>query len=191
MRSCKLAFAAVALVLAACTAPPPDTRADFLASLDPLCGNTYPGKVISTQEVDAEWRAQALTLGPVECGDKTVRMPLAVGEDTSRTWIVRISGSGLSLRHQHLHSDGTPDAVSLYGGFAAEGGTATRQAFPADEWTQALFLENDLPASVTNTWTLQIEPGENLTYALARPATDSDPARDFRAEFDLSNPSRP
>ena len=183
LRSASTFAAAVCLV--ACSAPD-DQRADFLGSLQPLCGNSYTGQVVSTQEVDAAWRAEALRLGPVACGANEVRLPLAVGADTSRTWIVRMSGSGLSLRHQHLHADGEQDAVSMYGGFAAEGGTATRQDFPADEWTRTLFVDNDLPNSVANTWTLEIVPGETLTYRLSRP--ESVDGRDFRAEFDLAQP---
>ena len=181
----------ICVALTACT-PAPDTRADFLANLQTLCGNTYSGEVVSTQEVDADWHSEALTLGPVACSSNEVRLPLAVGADTSRTWIVRLSSSGLSLRHQHLHidpktGDGSPDAVSRYGGFAAEGGTATEQSFPADDWTRQLFVEQGIPESVPNVWTLRVEPGETLAYALARPATDTAPARDFRAAFDLSD----
>ena len=176
-RSTLLTVGAVAL--SACTAPTPDTRADFLSFLQPLCGNTYSGAVTSSDPEDADWREAALTLGPVECEDRTVRLPLAVGEDASRTWIVRESSSGLSLRHQHLHEDGSPDAVSMYGGFAQEGGTVTSQSFPADKWTRELFLSNDLPDSVANVWTMAIENGE-LVYRLDRPG------REFRAAFPLT-----
>ena len=174
----------VTLALPACTAPTPDTRSAFLDSLQPLCGNTYSGSVTSSDPQDADWRAAALTLGPVECGDRTVRLPLRVGEDSSRTWIVRESSSGLSLRHQHLHSDGSPDAVSMYGGFAQEGGTVTSQSFPADKWTRELFLSNDLPDSVANVWTMAVEDGE-LVYRLDRPG------RSFRAAFPLNPVSPP
>ena len=163
----------------ACTASAPDTRADFLLSLQSLCGNTYSGAVTSSDPQDADWRDAALTLGPVECEDRTVRLPLRVGEDSSRTWIVRESSSGLSLRHQHLHEDGSPDAVSMYGGFAQAGGTATSQSFPADKWTRELFLSNGLPDSVANVWTLAVDNGE-LVYRLDRPG------REFRAAFPLS-----
>ena len=174
----------VGVCLSACTAPTPDTRAAFLDSLQPLCGNTYSGDVTSSDPQDADWREAALTLGPVECEDRTVRLPLRVGEDSSRTWIVRESSSGLSLRHQHLHEDGSPDAVSMYGGFAREGGTATSQSFPADAWTRELFLSNGLPDSVANVWTMAIENGE-LVYRLDRPG------REFRAAFPLSPVSPP
>ena len=187
LQACVYTAASLTLTLTACT-PAPDTRADFLANLQTLCGNTYSGEVVSTQEVDADWRSEPLTLGPVACSDNEVRLPLAVGADTSRTWIVRLSSSGLSLRHQHLHEDGSPDAVSMYGGFADATGTPTQQSFPAGEWTQALFVREGLPQSVPNVWTFTLAPGETLAYALARPATDDAPARDFRAVFDISEP---
>ena len=169
-------------LLGACQAN--DPQSSFFADLRDLCGGTYNGRVISDQAVDADWINASLTLGPVTCADDRIRMPLAVGEDTSRTWVITQTKDGLMFRHEHVEPDGTPSPVTQYGGLASGSGTPQSQAFPADEQTKANFSENGIARSNTNIWTLTLE-NEQLQYALARPATDTDPARDFRAVFDL------
>lgn len=182
-----LFISGVGLLLAACSSPT-DTAPDvaFLDNLSSLCGGTYSGSMVSDQSVDADWAEAALVVGPVSCDAGVVRMPLAVGEDTSRTWVVSRGEEGLEFRHEHVEPDGSPSAVTQYGGYARGDGTATRQAFPADELTRENFIENDIPESVPNVWTLTFEDGV-LGYALARPATETAVARDFRAEFDIVN----
>lgn len=148
-----------------------------------LCGNTYQGKVVSSDPQDEEWRQQVLTLGPVSCGSaNSIAMPLAVGSDTSRTWLITGQGEDLELRHQHLHDDGSPDAVSLYGGKIAAPaklvGAVWQMNFPADQKTIDIFNANDLQVSVTNIWTLEVSESL-LVYELNREN------RNFRAEFDL------
>ena len=83
-------------------------------------------------------------------------------------------------RDVHRHDDGTEDKVSRYGGDTATAGSATRQDFPADEFSKQLFLANKLERSVTNVWTVEIVPGKHFAYELRRPN------RFFRVEFDLA-----
>lgn len=45
-----------------------------------------------------------------------------------------------------------------------------------------MFLANELTASVTNVWAIEIVPGERFVYELSRKD------RLFRVEFDLSKP---
>lgn len=149
-----------------------------------LCGNTYKGAVVSTDPQDEDWRKEVLTLGPIKCiGADNIAMPLAVGSNTSRTWLITGQGENLELRHQHLHADGSPDAVSLYGGKIAEPakliGASWRMDFPADQQTIDIFNANDLQVSNTNVWTLEVSP-DLLVYELNREN------RNFRAEFDLT-----
>ena len=185
--------------LAAC-APAPTLAPDaafHLTLSQRLCGETLTGAVVSTQPDDADWQGKTLTLGPVMCASSTdasdgedgvvsaMVMPLAVGEDTSRTWLL-LNTEQLEFRHIHFEPDGSPSAVTLYGGPAAPGGTATQQSFPADAATKANFTANGIARSNPNIWTLTLdENAGTLTYALARPATDTAPARDFRAQFAL------
>jgi hypothetical protein len=61
-------------------------------------------------------------------------------------------------------------------------GTESRQEFPADDHSRALFEATDHPDGVHNVWIMEIHPGERFTYNLTRHN------RDFAAEFDLTSP---
>lgn len=173
------------MALAACAATTETPNDAFFDNLASLCDGTVTGQVISDQAVDADWIGAVLIVGPVTCESDVIRMPLAVGEDRSRTWVVTRDGEALEFRHEHIEPDGSPSAVTEYGGFARDGGTATQQAFPADDLTKANFTENGIAVSNANVWTFEMSEGA-LTYTLARPATDTNPARDFRAQFDMT-----
>lgn len=164
------------------TSPSSAPSEAFMANLSSLCGKSYEGRVVSQDEVDADWRAEKLTMHVRDCTPDAVKIPLHVGENRSRTWIVSKTETGLSLKHDHRHEDGTSDSVTMYGGETNSTGTATRQAFPADNYSKDLFKREFLTASVDNIWTIDIDPGNTFTYSLARPE------RDFRAEFDLTKP---
>lgn len=177
------------IALASCNSADDNPQRAFVENLMPLCGGSYSGKVVSTDAVDEDWRQSAITLGPVECGIDAFRMPLKVGEDTSRTWILSPEKTSLTLKHDHRHKDGTPDAVTFYGGTTEDAGTATRQDFPVDNFSIELFEREGLSASVTNTWTFDITPGETLAYELSRPPVDgASQGRFFRVEIDISKP---
>jgi hypothetical protein len=118
-----------------------------------------------------------------ECGTETTRVPFHVGDDHSRTWVLTRPASGLRLKHDHRHEDGTSDKVTMYGGDTAVAGTAQRQSFPVDDPSIANFKANGLTASVNNTWAMEIEPGRRFLYELSRPN-----GRLFQVEFDLSQP---
>ncbi len=154
----------------------------FMAQLSTLCGQVFEGRVVSDDPQDDNWRKEKLIAGPVDCQDNIVFIPLAVGTNTSRTWIIKETSAGLSLHHRHLHADGTPDAVTNYGGTALEAGSLMRQEFPVDAASIDLFNREGLTASVTNIWALEVKPQQKLSYELSR---DN---RYFRADFDLSQP---
>ena len=71
----------------------------------------------------------------------------------------------------------------MYGGDTASAGTAVRQEFPVDAESIAVFEREGLDASVTNTWAMEVEPGQRFLYELTRPG-----GREFKVEFDLSQP---
>jgi len=187
-------LALCAFILTACNGPVPQD--DFVENLMPLCGQSYAGKVVSTDAVDTDWRAQSIIAGPIVCEVAAIKMPLAVGENTSRTWVIIPEKRTLTLKHDHRHKDGTPDAVSWYGGTSMgtdTSGTALRQEFPVDDFSIKLFETEGLPASVTNTWAMDIKLGETFAYELSRPPTAEQSAageagRFFRLEFDLTQP---
>jgi len=154
----------------------------FFERLRALCGQSFDGRLASPPTpADAAFEGP-ITVSVRDCTAGQVRMPVAVGADRSRTWVVTRTADGLSLKHDHRHADGTEDVVSQYGGATAEPGTASRQDFPVDAFSKALFERENLSASLTNVWALEIEPGVNLAYELNRPG------RRFRIAFDLRRP---
>jgi hypothetical protein len=56
-----------------------------------------------------------------------------------------------------------------------------RQSFPADQESLDLFQTNNMPASLTNVWSLELIADQYFVYELARPG-----GRLFRVQFDLS-----
>lgn len=186
------AVLAVSLAIAGCTPLPtraPGAHDAFLANLEALCGQAFAGTV----EVDRPaapgndaFAGKPLVMHVRECDGGTVRIPFHVGDDRSRTWVVTRTPTGLRLKHDHRHADGTPDAVTMYGGDTTTTGTAVRHAFPVDAESVAMFVREGLAASVTNTWAMELLPGERFTYELARPG-----GRLFRVDFDLSAPVSP
>ena len=159
----------------------PDAPAEqFFAGLKQLCGKSFNGRLVSTEAADADFAGKALVMGKVECSDGEVAIPFAVGENRSRTWLITRTGEGLRLKHVHKHDDGSEDKVSRYGGDTATPGTATRQEFPADDFSKQLFTANKLERSVTNAWAVEVVPGKIFAYELRRTG------RYFRVEFDLA-----
>lgn len=167
--------------------PAPDPaleRAAFWDSLQELCGQAFRGTVVrdTPSNPDSPFANATLVMHVRECGPDVIRIPFHVGEDRSRTWEVTRLPEGFRLKHHHLHRDGTPDEVHLYGGDSAGPGSSEWQEFPADAFTAGL-----VPGASANIWTLEIIPGEMFAYALRREGTD----RAFRVEFDLTLPVAP
>ncbi|MES2834457.1 MAG: hypothetical protein V4707_07115 [Pseudomonadota bacterium] len=172
------------LALGACaTAPEPASPQDaFFANLSAVCGQRFEGRVATTDPADAAFANARLLMHVRDCSADEVRIPFWVGEDHSRTWVVTRTETGLRLKHDHRHEDGTEDAVSQYGGDTIDAGTAERQEFPVDAFSQALFTRENRAVSNTNVWAVEVHPGRTFAYELRRAN------RHFRVEFDLSRP---
>lgn len=163
----------------------------FMAALASHCGQAFEGRVVANEPRPAEpdaFEAERLVMHVRGCDDpaRELRVPFHVGDDRSRTWVLTRVGSGLRLKHDHRHEDGSDDAVTMYGGESVVAGTAQRQEFPVDAESVALFEREGLAASVTNTWAMEIEPGQRFVYELTRPG-----GREFKVEFDLTRPVDP
>lgn len=154
----------------------------FFARLSALCGQSFDGRVVTTDPADASFTGKPLTMRVKSCTKDEVRIPFQVGDDRSRTWVVTRTATGLRLKHDHRHPDGTEDAVSQYGGDTTTPGTAERQEFPVDAASKAMFVREDRTVSLTNVWAMEVEPGKLFAYELRRPD------RHFRVEFDLAKP---
>jgi hypothetical protein len=163
----------ILLLLAACASVAPGPRATapdaFFAGLQTLCGGRFTGRLLAGDPVlDADFAQGPLVIGPVRCSADEVSIPFAVADDSSRTWVITRTDTGLRLKHRHRHN-GHEETLSNYGGDTTSRGRATRQEFPADAFSRELFLANERPASVANVWAVEIVPGRHFTYELRRP----------------------
>lgn len=149
----------------------------FFREMSGMCGRSFRGAAELVPPGDTTWTGVELEMGPLSCTADQIRIPLRVGSDRSRTWILTKTGRGLLFKHDHRHADGTPDAVTNYGGPATAAGTRFHQLFPADVETAAL-----IPAATTNVWEMIIDrPSGRFVYALSR---DGKPR--FRAAFEMN-----
>jgi len=176
---------ALAATLAACAHAPREPRGDapgaaFFAMMQRHCGKAYAGKLVEgTAPGDAAIGAERLIMHVRDCSDDKLEIPFHVGDDRSRTWIVTRRDADVLLKHDHRHEDGSPDAVTQYGGATRGSAETSALEFHADAATAAM-----IPAARTNIWTMTIEPGVRFTYALRRDAEN----RRFRVDFDLAQP---
>jgi hypothetical protein len=159
-------------------APSTEPQEAFWSALHSVCDGAFAGSVEVAPAGDTTFANRELVMHGRECSDDEIRIPFHVGEDRSRTWVITRTDTGLRLKHDHRHEDGTEDAVTQYGGDTRDAGTARRQEFYADAHTAEL-----IPEAVTNVWTIEIEPGQTYVYALRREGTD----RRFRIVFDLGH----
>lgn len=153
---------------------------DWWQHLQSLCGQAYAGVLIRAPDGDDTFRDKRVVMHVRDCTEDRVRVPLVVDDDRSRTWVFTRVGDGIELRHDHRHRDGTPDAVTLYGGRTSNAGSADTQMFPADDQTRATIPGSGL----RSVWLVEIHPGERFVYAANRVGTE----RGFQVDFDLSTP---
>lgn len=203
------------LTLSACeaqdTAPAPTELAAqeaFWQALSSHCGKAYAGKLVSEDAADADFADAAMVMHVSECSETRIAVPFHVGIpdesgalewDRSRTWLITRTDegpetSGLRLKHDHRHEDGEEDALTRYGGDTADEGTPRTQSFPVDPFSIDMFGEQGYEASVTNVWSLEVDPagtqsstgGGKFVYQLERTVEGgAKEPRLFRVEFDL------
>jgi len=184
-------FAAVfaALALSACASgPSASTEADtpqdaFLARLNALCGQSFEGRVVTTDPADDDFRNNRLVMQVRDCAADEVGIPFAVGEDRSRRWIITRTDAGLRLKHDHRDPAGVIHGYHMYGGDTANVGSAERQEFPVDRESIDQFIAGGAQVSTTNVWAVEVHPGRMFAYELRRPG-----GRFMRVEFDLTKP---
>jgi hypothetical protein len=158
---------------------PPEQEA-FWQQLTTLCGKAFAGKIAeSTSATDAPFTGQSLIMHVRSCGENEIKIPFHVGANRSRTWVITRTATGLRLKHDHRHEDGTEDKVTQYGGYTAVAGTAQQQDFPADAFTAEL-----IPVAKNNVWSFIFSDRKALSYRLVRELEK----RRFRVEFDLTKP---
>lgn len=180
---------------------PTNPQDRFWAALLTHCGKAYAGRMVSDDPADADMRGAAMVMHVRECGDAKIAVPFHVQQpggnwDRSRTWVLTRTGTGLRLKHDHRHEDGSADMLTLYGGDTASPGSAAAQNFPVDQESIALFQREGRKASITNVWRVEVTPARvsnpQFAYQLRRSIATGAPAdRTFRVEFDLGKPVTP
>ena len=188
----------LALACAGCATPPvADAPADvFMAAVAAHCGKAYTGRIVANEPKPAtpdafEGKPLVMHVRGCEAPITRIEIPFHVGDDHSRTWILTRTATGLRLKHDHRHEDGSPDAMTMYGGRGMDAGSATRQEFPVDAESVAMFKAGGLAASVDNTWAMELD-ATRFVYELSRPRSQRNPqGRLFRVEFDLTRPVTP
>ncbi|WP_251360062.1 hypothetical protein [Kangiella sp. TOML190] len=144
------------------------TQSEFFDNLSKRCGQTFVGYSVFPDDPKHDFAGKQLVAKIASCSKNEIRIPFSVGEDHSRTWIISKTANGLLLKHDHRHHDGTPDEITLYGGYAKayeeQQPSQYQQFFHADAHTAEL-----IPAASSNVWMLQIEPQTgDLIYYLER-----------------------
>lgn len=187
LASCATTAGGPALTVVGPVATPADK---FYQSIAVLCGQSFAGTIVANTPASATpdpFAGKALVMHVRECNEGELRIPFHVGEDHSRTWVITRQGGGLRLKHDHRHADGSPDATTMYGGDTRNAGSERRQEFPVDAESVAMFRTQGMQASLTNTWAMEILPGQagasEFVYELSRPG-----GRLFRVSFDLTQP---
>ncbi|MDD2550818.1 MAG: hypothetical protein PHD00_12080 [Bacteroidales bacterium] len=152
----------------------------FFNHFKTLEGKSFSGKEVFAGEGVSSWADLELVMTVRECHDTIVYIPFRVGENTSRTWMVIMeNGEKLRFRHDHRHEDGTPEDLTMYGGYALDGGTPFKQIFPADEYTC-----NMLERICDNEWTVEFsEDLSTYSYSLKK-----DGNLVIQVDFDLTKP---
>lgn len=150
----------------------------FWENLQSHCGKAYEGKLADHVTNDA-FSGKRIVMYVRSCDDGTITIPLYVGDDKSRTWVLTFENNIIKLKHDHRHEDGSEDEVTQYGGTSTNSGLPTIQFFPADEETASL-----IPYASTNVWWITLEE-DSFSYNLQRLGSKN-PA--FNVFFDLSTP---
>jgi hypothetical protein len=180
----RLLFLIFVVSLAACAKPTSTktlTASDmFFNKLSSYCGKAFAGKLTAFNESDTKSFSGAAIMHVRSCNENEIRIPFHVGEDRSRTWVITKTDTGLRLKHDHRHKDGSEDKLTQYGGDTVSPGSSTRQEFPADAFSKALFERDGMKVSMDNTWAVEVNDNDVFAYELRRPN------RHFRVEFDLS-----
>ena len=157
----------------------------FFDNIVAHCGKAFEGKVtVDNATGPSSFADKKLVMHVRKCNERELQVPFHVGDDASRTWIITKTGSGLSLKHDHRHKDGTDDVSTMYGGHTVDAGFESVQSFPADQYSKELFVNQGIPQSMGNTWQMYIYP-KQFTYRLIRQG------REFRVDFDLTKPITP
>lgn len=147
----------------------------FWKNLKALNGKAFEGQLVNAPAND-DFSGKKLVMHVLFADDETILIPFNVGDNRSRTWILKYKNGRIEIKHDHRHGDGSHDKVTMYGGTTANTGTANMQVFPADQETVEV-----IPAAFSNVWWITVD-NTAYTYNLRRLGSD----RVFTVSFDLT-----
>ncbi len=152
----------------------------FLDNLASLCGKSFRGKQVYMEEDRESWEDKEFVMHVTICEDDRVHIPFHLNDDHSRTWMFIVDDKGLRFRHDHRHEDGTPEELTLYGGYADGEGTPFRQHFPVDQYSIDLLDDHERMRQ----WNVVLaEDMSRFSYKLLYHGEVV-----FQADFDLTEP---
>ncbi|MDO8991867.1 hypothetical protein [Daejeonella sp.] len=137
---------------------------EFFKAIRSLEGKTFYGKAIympDTTKANDFW-GKVLSFKVSRSNRSELKLPFNVGENQTRTWVLTKTKGGIRLKHDHRHTDGSPDSITNYGRDSDQKiSTALAQYLPADE-----FTSNLIPAAKTNRWIMEFSPDKKnfITY---------------------------
>lgn len=99
------------------------THDAFFNAIRRHCGKAFEGKVSIDNPASPGFEGR-LVMHVRKCTDTQLQIPFHVGDDRSRTWLLSKTGSGLQLKHDHRHEDGSSDQSTMYGGHTLDAGWA-------------------------------------------------------------------
>lgn len=134
----------------------------FFENLSHLCGSIFEGYSTFTDTPTHVFAGKKLTASLISCNDREIRIPFSVGDDHSRTWLLRRNSRGLLLKHDRRHSSADPGEIIEYVGWATHEGSASRQFFVAD--TDRVHVPPEIAGSLWSL-SLDVDRGE-LSYSL-------------------------
>jgi hypothetical protein len=151
----------------------------FVDNLAKFCGQRFSGQETYIAEGRESWADKKMTIHFVQCTKDLVAIAFSLGGDESRTWLLMEEEGRFRFRHDHRNVDGTPEEITLYGGYATEAGTSNQQVFPADDYTCQL-----LPNACQASWKMDLAQDlSSFSYSLINVKELL-----FKAEFDLTQP---
>ncbi len=151
---------------------------EFFNNLATLCGESFSGRQVYIAEGRESWENKDFVMHVTVCEDNRIYIPFHLDDDHSRTWMFLAEEGRLRFRHDHRHPDGTPEEVTMYGGYASGSGTGFKQDFPADDYTC-----ETLPTACGAVWRVELSDDLSLfSYSLLDHGTLL-----FTAEFDLGS----
>ncbi len=133
----------------------------FWEALKLHCGKAFEGEIVSGPAGD-DFMDKRLVMYVLSCSEEEILIPLNVGDNRSRTWVLKYKNGRIELKHDHRHEDGTSDKVTMYGGTTSNSGLPGLAVFPADEETTTI-----IPAAASNVWWITVDENK-YTYNLRR-----------------------